>query len=86
MWAAWLNLEARHGEPPQEAVMALFRRALPFTDAKRLYLALLSILEASQMVWAQQALHVAELSSALQPCAEGLPVLCRQSCRQTSSR
>ena len=50
VWVAWLNLEARHGEPPQEAVMALFRRALPYTDAKRLYLALLSILEASQLV------------------------------------
>ena len=30
--------------------MALFRRALPYTDAKRLHLALLSILEASQLV------------------------------------
>ena len=50
VWVAWLNLEARHGEPPQDAVMALFRRALPYTDAKRLYLALLAILEAAPMV------------------------------------
>ena len=50
VWVAWLNLEARHGDNPQEAVMALFRRALPYTDPERLYLALLSILEASQMV------------------------------------
>ena len=50
MWVAWLNLEAKHGQPPGEATMALFKRALPYCDAKKLYLALLCILEAHQLV------------------------------------
>ncbi|KAK9832620.1 hypothetical protein WJX81_004603 [Elliptochloris bilobata] len=45
VWVAWLNLENLYGQPPGEAVMALFRRALPHVNQKRLYLALLAILQ-----------------------------------------
>jgi hypothetical protein len=45
VWVAWLNLENLYGQPPGEAAMALFRRALPHVNQKRLYLALLAILE-----------------------------------------
>ena len=50
VWVAWLNLENLHGSPPDEAVMKLFQRALPHTDAKKLYLALLTILERTSKV------------------------------------
>ena len=50
MWVAWLNLEAQHGDPPGEAMMTLFKRALPFCDAKQLYLALLTVLDAAKLV------------------------------------
>ena len=50
MWVAWLNLENLYGQPPGEAVMALLRRALPHVNQKRLYLALLSILERTERV------------------------------------
>ena len=46
MWVAWLNLESLHGAPePDQALMALFQRALQHCDQKKLYLALLGILE-----------------------------------------
>lgn len=46
MWVALLNLENMYGQPdPEEAVMALFQRALQYTDQKKLYLAFLGILE-----------------------------------------
>lgn len=48
MWVAWLNLENAYGTPPEEAVMALFQKALQYTDPKKMYLALLGILERSK--------------------------------------
>ena len=46
VWVAWLNLESLHGAPsPDEAVMALFQRALQHCDQKKLYAALLAILQ-----------------------------------------
>jgi rRNA biogenesis protein RRP5 len=46
VWVAYLNLENMHGSPdPKEAVLTLFRRALAFTDQKKLHLALLGIYE-----------------------------------------
>ena len=48
MWVAYLNLENTYGQPPDEAVMKLFQRALQHVDQKKLYLALLAILESSK--------------------------------------
>ncbi|KAL0048743.1 hypothetical protein WJX82_009925 [Trebouxia sp. C0006] len=46
IWQAWLNLENMYGSPtPDEAVTRLFQKALPYCNAKKLYLALLDILE-----------------------------------------
>ncbi len=56
VWVAWLNLENLHGSPPEEALMALFQRALQQTDQKKLYLALLTILESSGKVCIRSAL------------------------------
>ena len=43
--------QATFGEPsPEEAVMKAFQRALPFCDGKRLYLALVDILERTGQV------------------------------------
>ena len=53
VWVAWLNLEAQHGETPGEAVMALFKRALPMCDAKQLYMALLTTLDTAGLVRSQ---------------------------------
>lgn len=53
MWVAWLNLENLYGAPsPDEAVMALFQRALQHCDQKRLYAALLAILQRTGKVGA----------------------------------
>jgi len=46
VWVAWLNLENVYGSPdPAAALMALFNRALQYTDQKKLYIALLGILQ-----------------------------------------
>ena len=50
VWVAWLNLEAQYGEPPGEAVMALFHRALPYNPPKALHLSLLDVLARSHQV------------------------------------
>ena len=50
VWVAYLNLENTYGSPPDEAVMKLFQRALQHVDQKKLYLALLTILESTQKV------------------------------------
>lgn len=50
VWVAFLNLENTYGQPPEEAVMKLFQRALQHVDQKKLYLALLAILENSKKV------------------------------------
>lgn len=50
MWVAWLNLEAQYGEPPGEAAMALFHRALPYNSPKALHFALLDVLQCRHQV------------------------------------
>ena len=50
VWVAYLNLENTYGSPPDEAVMKLLQRALQHVDQKKLYLALLTILESTQKV------------------------------------
>ena len=50
VWVAWLNLENAYGQPPDEAVLALFRRAVAHTDAKKLHLALLGIFQRTDKV------------------------------------
>ena len=52
VWVAYLNLENTYGSPPDEAVMKLFQRALQHVDQKKLYLALLTILESTKKVTA----------------------------------
>ncbi len=43
VWVAWLNLETAYGTQPspEEAAMGLLRRALQYTDQKKMYLAAL---------------------------------------------
>ncbi|GJP36935.1 hypothetical protein CLOM_g21396 [Closterium sp. NIES-68] len=48
IWVAYLNLENMHGNPPKEAVLTLFQRALAYTDPKKLHIALLGVFERSQ--------------------------------------
>lgn len=61
IWQAWLNLENIYGSPtPDEAVTRLFQKALPYCNAKKLYLALLDILERTD--------KVSSLSAYLLPC------------------
>ena len=50
IWQARLNLEMQYGQPPEEALMKLFQRALSYTNQKKLYLALITILERSDKV------------------------------------
>lgn len=64
VWVAWLNLENLYGQPPGEAAMALFRRALPHVNQKRLYLALLAILQRTE-----RARPPAKRFNSLPPCA-----------------
>ena len=48
VWVAYLNLENLHGS--EEAVMKLFQRALSYADQKKLYLALITILDCTNRV------------------------------------
>lgn len=50
VWVAWINMEAHYGEPPGQAAMAIFHRALPYNNPKALHLALLSVLERAEQV------------------------------------
>lgn len=51
IWQAWLNLENMYGSPtPEEAVTRVFQKALPYCNAKKLYQALLDILERTDKV------------------------------------
>ena len=60
VWVAWLNLESMHGAPePDQALMALFQRALQHCDQKKLYLALLGILE--RLAKVQSSRHLQQL-------------------------
>jgi rRNA biogenesis protein RRP5 len=62
VWVAWLNLENLYGTPsPDEAVMALFQRALQHCDQKKLYAALLAILQRTGKV-RRKCLHFSLLA------------------------
>ena len=51
IWVAWLNLESKYGDPtPEEALTRLFQRALTYCDQKKLYLALVDILDRTGQV------------------------------------
>ena len=60
IWQAWLNLENMYGSPtPDEAITRLFQKALPYCNAKKLYLALLDILERTNKVSCSLACAIA---------------------------
>ncbi|KAG6645619.1 hypothetical protein CIPAW_08G134600 [Carya illinoinensis] len=48
IWVAYINLENKYGNPPQEAVMKVFQRALQYNDPEKVYLALLGMYERTE--------------------------------------
>lgn len=52
VWVAWINMEAHYGDPPGQAAMGVFHRALPYNNPKALHLALLSVLERAEQAGA----------------------------------
>ncbi|XP_047328490.1 rRNA biogenesis protein RRP5 [Impatiens glandulifera] len=48
IWVAYLNLENKHGNPPEDAVSGLFHRALQHCDAKKVHIALLGMYERTE--------------------------------------
>ena len=59
IWQAWLNLENMYGSPtPDDAVTRLFQKALPYCNAKKLYIALLDILERTNKVCLSESLYM----------------------------
>nr|GMD47877.1 rRNA biogenesis protein RRP5 isoform X1 [Ipomoea batatas] len=48
VWVAYFNLEIEYGNPPQEAVMKVFQRALQYCDPKKVHLALLGVYERTE--------------------------------------
>ncbi|KAJ4823880.1 hypothetical protein Tsubulata_010462 [Turnera subulata] len=58
IWVAYCNLEHEYGNPPQEAVEKVIKRALQYCDPKKFYLALLkSYEEKKQEKLADDILH-----------------------------
>ncbi len=48
VWVAWMNMENAYGQPSgEEALTALFQRALQYCDQKKLYLVAVGIAERS---------------------------------------
>ncbi|XP_044501490.1 rRNA biogenesis protein RRP5 [Mangifera indica] len=45
IWVAYFNMENEYGNPPEEAVVKLFQRALQYSDPKKVHLALLAMYE-----------------------------------------
>lgn len=45
VWVAYFNLENQYGNPPEEAVVKVFQRALQYCDPKKVHLALLGVYE-----------------------------------------
>ncbi|XP_073149006.1 rRNA biogenesis protein RRP5-like isoform X2 [Henckelia pumila] len=43
IWVAYFNLENEYGNPPEDAVMKIFQRALQYCDPKKVHLALLGM-------------------------------------------
>ncbi|XP_062112321.1 rRNA biogenesis protein RRP5 isoform X2 [Humulus lupulus] len=48
IWVAYFNLENEYGNPPEEAVLKVFQRALQYNDPKRVHLALLGMYERTE--------------------------------------
>ncbi|KAK3019414.1 hypothetical protein RJ639_004664 [Escallonia herrerae] len=48
IWVAYFNLENEYGNPPEEAVVNLFKRALQYCDPKKVHLALLGMYERTE--------------------------------------
>ncbi|XP_068652858.1 rRNA biogenesis protein RRP5 isoform X2 [Aristolochia californica] len=48
IWVAYLNLEKMHGDPPEEAVVKIFQRALQYCDQKKIHLALLELYQRTE--------------------------------------
>ncbi|GFP79860.1 protein rrp5 homolog [Phtheirospermum japonicum] len=48
IWVAYFNLENEYGNPPEEAVMKIFQRALQYCDPKKVHLALLGMYERTE--------------------------------------
>lgn len=61
----------QYGEPPEEAVMKLFQRALSYTDQKKLYLALINLLERADKVLFKLTITAMLLS--IEPSLRGMP-------------
>ena len=73
VWVAWLNLENLYGEPAEEAVMGLFRRALAANPQKALYMALINILERSQKVLPSPGQAKYPMTPVVPVCAHSCP-------------
>lgn len=48
VWVAYLNLENEYGNPPEEAVVKIFQRALQYCDPKKVHLALLAMYQRTE--------------------------------------
>ncbi|GMH18742.1 hypothetical protein Nepgr_020583 [Nepenthes gracilis] len=48
IWVAYLNLENEYGNPPEEAVMSIFQRALQYCDPLKVHLQLLGLYERTE--------------------------------------
>ncbi|KAL6997499.1 hypothetical protein U1Q18_007623 [Sarracenia purpurea var. burkii] len=48
IWVAYFNLENEYGNPPEEAVLKIFQRALQYCDPKKVHLALLGMYERTE--------------------------------------
>ncbi|KAL5741947.1 hypothetical protein ACOSP7_028679 [Xanthoceras sorbifolium] len=48
IWVAYFNLENEYGNPPEEAVVKVFERALQYCDPKKVHLALLGMYERTE--------------------------------------
>ncbi|KAH9737715.1 rRNA biogenesis protein RRP5 [Citrus sinensis] len=48
IWVAYFNLENEYGNPPEEAVVKVFQRALQYCDPKKVHLALLGLYERTE--------------------------------------
>lgn len=48
IWVAYFNLENEYGNPPEDAVMKIFQRALQYCDPKKVHLALLGMYQRTE--------------------------------------
>lgn len=48
IWVAYFNLENEYGNPPEDAVMKIFQRALQYCDPKKVHIALLRMYQRTE--------------------------------------